>query len=52
MRGDLPAGIGHAVPTGSTVALCGKTPLHLWDGAFDPRSRVVAPCPECVELAG
>lgn len=50
VRGDFPAGVGHAVPGDSPVALCGVTPAHLWKGDFDPRSRVVDPCPRCVGL--
>jgi hypothetical protein len=50
VRGDFPAGVGHAVPAGSTVALCGVTPQYVWNGDFNPRSRVVDPCPRCVEL--
>lgn len=50
-RGKYPAGTGHAVPTGETVALCGASPVHLWSSDFNPKSRVVAACEKCVRLA-
>ena len=49
--GWFPAGRGHAVPFGSTQALCGLEPPHVWDGPFDRRSRVLAVCPRCAALA-
>lgn len=51
VRGMYPSGVGHAVPVGTEQALCGRTNLHLWNGDFDPSSRVVTPCPECTTLA-
>ena len=50
-RGSYPAGIGHAVPRGSQQALCGLTPRHLWDGLFDPGSRILTICERCAALA-
>jgi hypothetical protein len=51
VRGMYPSGVGHAVPVGAERALCGKTGLYLWDGLFNPRSRVTSPCPTCKTLA-
>ena len=48
VRGMYPSGVGHAVPFGSDQALCGRSGLHIWDGAFNPSSRVTTPCPECI----
>ena len=49
IRGVYPCGVGHAVPEESVVALCGAEPAFLWAGSFDPHSRVVPPCPRCLE---
>lgn len=49
--GYYPAGEGHAVRSGETVALCGLTPSHVWAGAFDARTRVLAVCERCATLA-
>jgi hypothetical protein len=50
-RGTYPSGVGHAVPVGAEHALCGRTGLHMWNGFFNPKSRVVTPCPKCKTLA-
>lgn len=51
VRGMYPSGVGHAVPVGAEQALCGKTGLYMWDGPFNPRSRVTSSCPTCKTLA-
>jgi hypothetical protein len=49
--GHYPAGTGHAVPVGTSLALCGLTPPYLWAGDFDPGSRVLTICQRCAQLA-
>ena len=51
IRGEYPCGAGHAVPPGSTRALCGREVAHVWPAPFDPRSRIVDVCPTCAAAA-
>ena len=49
--GMWPDGDAHAVPAGSSVALCGVEPAFLWKGPFDPGSRVLRVCADCARAA-
>ena len=50
VRGMYPSGVGHAVPVDSEQALCGQTGLFLWNGRFNPASRVTSICHKCKAL--
>lgn len=46
--GGLPDGVGHGVPAGEAVALCGVVPAYLWPGPFTGKpSRVLEVCGSC-----
>jgi hypothetical protein len=51
VRGMYPSGVGHAIPVGTEQALCGRSGLYIWEGRFNPSSRVTSPCSECRRLA-
>jgi len=52
-RGWLPQGIGHGVPPGTDVALCGAVPEYVWLGTFHGASteRAVHQCSVCLRLS-